>query len=146
MSGETNELLFPDYEGWLDDNEERFLDADLMPDDGPNHQVNSNFQIRRRAQIKLLQEAFANCFPGWRKLSRLEAKRMLIACSNSSLEAATYIVHAATYNSTKNEAIDSPPEYILTTITNQLNAEQNGNTLLVLAEPRVRVTEVVEEG
>lgn len=123
MDGETNvnEMKYPEYEGWLDENEERFFTADLMPNDGPEHQVNSSFQVRRRVQITLLREMFANCFPGFPPLTRVEAKRMLQACHNSATDVATYIAHCASYQHRDGTVIDKPAWYILETINGELN-------------------------
>lgn len=125
MNGE--EMKYPDFEGWLDDNEKRFFEIDLLPDDGPEHQVNSPFQQRRREQIQLLREMWANCWPGYPPLTRIEAIRLLRACHNSATDVAAFVAHCASYQHRGTE-IDNPPWYVLKTINDELNVKQEQNT------------------
>lgn len=123
----NDDVKYPDFEGWLDDNEARFIEADLMPDDGPEHQVNSNFQIRRREQTKLLREVWANCWPDYPPLTRIEANRLLRACNNSATDVAYFTAHAASYQYRGNKPIDTPAAYVLEVIKEELKGEQTAN-------------------
>lgn len=130
MDGETNgSMKYPDYEGWVDENMQRFIDADLMADDGPEHQRNSSFQIRRRAQVKLLREMWANFWPDYPPLTTIEARRLLRACSNSAEDVLHFTSHAASYQyrekkradgSREQIEIDTPAAYVLKVIKAEL--------------------------
>ncbi len=136
-------MKFPNYEGWLDDNEHHFIEVDLMPSDGLIYQTSSNFQMRRRAQTKLLKEMWANCFPDYPMLSRPDPNAMLRECHNSATKVAYFIAHCAVYQHTE-KGVDTPARHVLKSIIQDRQVEEQKQMIVpaLPAPAQVTVTEV----
>jgi hypothetical protein len=60
-------------------------EADEMPADGDERDMSSNFQLRRKRQLLLLEQAWMLLFPKQNLLQPLTAKQLLIAARSSAM-------------------------------------------------------------
>lgn len=86
--------------------EDKLAAADMMEADGDERLARSHFQMRRKVQRTLLQQAWADLFPSQNKLIDSTANDMLAAARNESIE-----VYAAMQVAVENKAT-SPLSYV----------------------------------
>ena len=90
-----------------DNLEDAIADADEMPTDGDERNPKGNFQLRRKRQIALLQQAWTALFPQQTPLLDLTAKQWL---SKARSEAATVL--QAMQQTASRDNVQSPRGYI----------------------------------
>ena len=89
-----------------DNLEDAIADADAMPADGDERHPDSNFQLRRKRQIALLQQAWSSIFPEQTPLLPLTAKQWL---AKARCEASTVL--QAMQETASRDNVQSPRRY-----------------------------------
>lgn len=107
----------PDVDTW-EALQARMVAVDALPSDGEKTQYGSNFQVRRRAQISVLQAAWRTLFPGNVDMTIAAAKRLLCVAEDSGLEVFEEADRVQSLCITGDTVIQSPRAYLEATLYN----------------------------
>jgi hypothetical protein len=103
---------------------ERIQAADLMPSGGERNQKTSEFQVRRRAQMALLIEAWGTVTGSPFALTDINARRMLVAAEDVAEEAYDAMLNCTMRAKASGKSIG--PEYVVKTIEGRMRDRKQG--------------------